>query len=72
MHGCIYPQGLQWSSFLVMTYFLLREYNILPKKELHGSPWVCPQHTKEMWHATFTIGAFTMPYMASPDPNLGI
>ena len=24
-----------------MTYFLLREYNILPKKELHGSPWVC-------------------------------
>ena len=23
-----------------MTYFLLRDYNILPKKELHWSPWV--------------------------------
>ena len=23
-----------------MTYFLLRDYNILPKKELHFSPWV--------------------------------
>ena len=33
-------QGLQCSSFLVMTYFLLREYNILPKKELPSSPWV--------------------------------
>ena len=26
--------------FLVMTYFLLRDYNLLPKKELHWSPWV--------------------------------
>ena len=33
-------QRLQSSSFLVMTYFLLRDYNILPKKELHLSPWV--------------------------------
>ena len=23
-----------------MTHFLLRHYNILPKKELHWSPWV--------------------------------
>ena len=27
-------QGLQCSSFLVMTYYLLRDYNVLPKKEL--------------------------------------
>ena len=33
-------QGLQCSSFLVMTYFLLRDYNIQPKTELHWSPWV--------------------------------
>ena len=33
-------QGLQCSSFLVMTYSLLRDYNILPKKELPLSPWV--------------------------------
>ena len=33
-------QGLQCSSFLVMTYFLLRDYNILPKRELPLSPWV--------------------------------
>ena len=26
-----------------MTYFLLRDYNILPKKELHWSPWVAFQ-----------------------------
>ena len=32
-------KGLQCSSFLVMTYFLLRDYNILPKKELQWSPW---------------------------------
>ena len=25
---------------LVMTYFLLRDYSILPKKELHSSLWV--------------------------------
>ena len=29
-------QKLQCSSFLVMTYFLLRGYSILPKKELHS------------------------------------
>ena len=28
------------SSFLVTTYFLLRDYNIRPKKELHLSLWV--------------------------------
>ena len=26
--------------FLVMIYFLLRDYSILPKKELHSSFWV--------------------------------
>ena len=36
----IYTQGLQRSSFLVMTHFLIRDYNILPKKELLWSPWV--------------------------------
>ena len=33
-------QGLQCSSFFVMTDSLLREYDILPRKELHWSPWV--------------------------------
>ena len=33
-------QELECSSFLVMTYFLLRDYNVLPKKELLWSPWV--------------------------------
>ena len=33
-------QGLQCSSFLVMSYFLLRDYNIPSKKELHFSPWL--------------------------------
>ena len=32
---------LQCSSFLVMTYFLLTDYSLLPKKELHLSLWVC-------------------------------
>ena len=32
---------LQCSSFLVMTYFLLKDYTILPIKELPSSPWVC-------------------------------
>ena len=36
-------QRLQCSSFLVMTYFLLRGYNILPKQELHLSLWVVRQ-----------------------------
>ena len=31
----VYTQRLQCSSFLGMTYFLLREYNLVPKKELH-------------------------------------
>ena len=33
-------QRLQCSSFLVMACFLLRNYDILPKKELHWSLWV--------------------------------
>ena len=37
----VYTQRLQCSSFLVMAYFLLRDYNILPKKELLWSLWVC-------------------------------
>ena len=41
LDGCSnFTQGLQCSSFLVMTYFLLRDDNILPKTELHWSPWV--------------------------------
>ena len=36
-HG--YTQGLKCSSFWVMACFLLRDYNILPKKELHWSLW---------------------------------
>ena len=35
-----YTQGLKCSSFLVMTCFLLRDSNMLPKKELHLSPLV--------------------------------
>ena len=31
-----------------MTYFLLRDYDILPKKELHSSPWV-----GRIWGAMF-------------------
>ena len=27
-----------------MTYFLLRDYNILPKKELHSSLWVADNY----------------------------
>ena len=33
-------QRLQCSSFLVLACFLLRDFNILPKKELHSSLWV--------------------------------
>ena len=36
----VYTQGLQRSSFLVMTYFLLRDYHVLPKKELPLSIWL--------------------------------
>ena len=32
-----------YSSFLIMTYFLLRDCSILPKKELHLSLWVAMQ-----------------------------
>ena len=38
--GLRYAQRLQCSSCLVMTYFLFRDYNILPKKELRWSLWV--------------------------------
>ena len=33
-------QRLECSSFLVRTYFLLRNSNLLPKKELHSRVWV--------------------------------
>ena len=33
-------QSLYCSSFLDMTHFLLWDYNLLPKEELHWSPWV--------------------------------
>ena len=62
-------QGLQCSSFLVMTYFLLRDYDILPKTELHWSPWIVscassrdscrhqaartPEDRAECWRAHF-------------------
>ena len=36
----IITQRLQSSSFLDMTYFFLRDYNIQPKKELLWSLWV--------------------------------
>ena len=36
----VLTQRLLCSSFLVLIYFLLRAYNILPKKELHSSLWV--------------------------------
>ena len=39
-----HTQRLQCSSFLVMTAFLLRDYNILPKRELHWSLWVILYH----------------------------
>ena len=32
------------SSFLVLTCFLIGGYNVLPKKELHGSLQVLQQH----------------------------
>ena len=33
-------KGSKCSSFLVMTFVIIRYYNILPKKELLWSPWV--------------------------------
>ena len=36
----IATQRLKRSSLLVMTYFLLKGYNILPKKELRWRLWV--------------------------------
>ena len=32
-------RGSNVVPFLVMIYLLLRDYNILPKKELHSSLW---------------------------------
>ena len=37
-------QRLRCSSFWVMTYFWLRDYNILPKKGLHSSLWVATRY----------------------------
>ena len=36
----VHTQRLQCSSCLVLTHFLLRDYHILPKKELLLSLWV--------------------------------
>ena len=36
----IYPEALQCSSSLAMTYFLLRDHDMLPQKELPLSLWV--------------------------------
>ena len=33
------PRGSDVVPFVVVTYFPLRDYNILPKKELHSSIW---------------------------------
>ena len=47
-----------------MTYFLLRDYNILPKKELHWSPWVptmmteAPAPPAQARHSGPSWGAF--------------
>ena len=43
-------QRLQSSSSLVMTYFLLRDYNIQPKKELLWSLWVVTRGPRDLWH----------------------
>ena len=58
-------QGLQCSSFLVMTYFLLRDYNILPKKELPLSPWIPWRLGRTMMSRTpllynWALAAFTL------------
>ena len=42
-------------SVLVMTYFLLRDYNTLPKKELHWSPWVYIHHKPTYFLASTSI-----------------
>ena len=44
-----YTQRLQCSSFLVVTYFLLRDSNILPQKELPLSPWAPTLGCLELW-----------------------
>ena len=49
-HSLVAAQKLQCSSLLGMTYLLLRDYNILPKKELHWSLWVA--HIAEIWGST--------------------
>ena len=38
--GIVITQRLQCSSFLLMTFFLLRDCNKLPRKELPSSLWV--------------------------------
>ena len=38
--GMVSTQGLKGSSLLVLTRFLLKDCNTLPKKELPLSPWV--------------------------------
>ena len=41
LQGSKYSEAPMYSSILAMTYFLLEDSNILPKKELHRSFWVC-------------------------------
>ena len=48
-------QRLQSSSFLVMTYFRLRDYNIQPKRELLWSLWVEMIHN--MWVSVYDMQA---------------
>ena len=50
-------QRLEGSSFLVMTYSLIRDYNRLPKKELNLSLWV--------------IGLVGLPWLPFPGLSLG-
>ena len=61
-----------------MTYFLLRDYNLLPKKELHWSPWVegglCG-HTQILedrtWKATDKRAAAGLRGIPKRNRNLG-
>ena len=57
------PRGSKSSSFLVKTYLLLREYNILPKKELHASLGVSMIHTLGLEYVCHTyLGLFGCHY----------
>ena len=52
-------QRLQCSAFLVMTHFLLRDYSILPKRELHSSLWLTtwtPKYVEQWPFRPFCFG----------------